>query len=832
MRIELRVKIFFIGICLALFMASALETVEGQIKLKGNQTTAISFSASEESDAGNIKKVNPVSSEIFKGSVALGKEYPVKNNSLLETSLNSPFYTFGVLNEVMSLGFDTSSLESGIFATFSFQNNSEFPIGELNLAFDWIVRSDKAPELKMQYRVNESEWNDAHEGYFIPPSVTTNDEFISVSMQYSLDQIYVKKDDRIDIRWVWRTGKENSFFALQSLEARTETIEKQQKLYPGSLIITEILPSVETSTGWFEYFEIYNATNKPISVKGVEIWINDKYEVIQEDIQINPHEFSVFSNKESETSLYKSNYNYSSLSIDQNGGSLKLVYNSVNVSKATYDAIFSGRSWELSNTGDAHDGYASMESFVVSESSIGNHLKGSPGSDGSTSRVFSKIFETPGWHLIGMPGLAVSELNRNFPGLLLVQEPGNDDGQLWRKSTLTNLSPGTAGLLQIEPEKRNLHKLMAAEIPSVQSVRIDSKKPELVNVAGNPFPKPITLKHIVTPAEVSAVSVVQSWDPKKKSYRLVNNFEAEISYWEGFILPDLPERNIEISEEPAQVPVSKNPVIQFEFAVQSDNDVRYYDNAAAIKLIRDDKPDKSKHQMSKFWPIRMSEEDPYNAALIYLSSSSGSKEALAQISELVDDSNQLAFYMTPLIVRNSGMATLNWEFDEWLPDRWQVTLTDLKTGVQIDMREKEIFQFQVYESDIRTDQLPAGPGLFPIPELDLEPRIKININPEPDAFNTALETDSETPDAIVLNQNYPNPFNPTTSIEFYLPEPQAVKVEIFNVVGQRVAILLENMLQAGEHSVIWDASEMPSGIYIIQMDAGNRVLTRKMTLVK
>jgi len=832
MIIELRVKFFFIGICLAFLSVSVPEAASGQIKLTGDQTTAIIFSASEEIDAGNVKQINPVNSEIFAGSIALGKEYPIKNNFLPEPVLNSPFYTFEALNEVMSLGFETSSMENGTFATFSFQNSSESPIGELNLAFDWIVRSDQVPELKMQYRVNESGWNDAHEGYFIPPSVTTDDEFISVSMQYSLDQIYVKKDDKIDIRWIWRMQEGNSFFALQSIEARTETIEKQEKLYPGSLIITEILPSVETSDGSFEYFEVYNATNKPISLIGVEIWINDKYEVIQEDIHINPHEFSVFSNIESETSYYNSNYSYNSLSIDQNGGSIKLVYNSVDVSKATYDEIFSGRSWELSNTGDAHDGYASMESFAASESSIGNQIKGSPGRDGSTIRVFSKFFETSGWHLIGMPGIAVTELNRNFPGVLIVNDSRNDGSKLWNKSALTDLSPGSAGLLKIEPEESGLQKIMATEIPSVQSFKIDSENPGLVNLAGNPFPKPITLKHIVNPAGEPAVFAVQSWDPVEKSFRLINHFETEIPYWKGFILPDLLEKNIEIREEPVQVPVSKNPVIQFEFIVQSNNDMRYYDSAAAIKLIQGDELDKIKHQVSKFWPIRMSEEESYSAALIYFTNSPGTKKALAQISEPVDDSNQIAFYLTPLIVRNSGMATLNWTFDEWLPDHWQITLTDLKTGVQIDMREEEIFQFQASESDIRMDQLPAEPGLFPVPELELEPRLKININPEPGAFNTAIETDSETPDAIALNQNYPNPFNPTTNIEFYLPEQQAVKVEIFNVVGQRVAILLENVLQAGEHSIVWDASEMPSGIYIIQMDAGNRVLTRKMTLVK
>lgn len=832
MRIELRVKKFFIGICLAIFMASVSESVNGQIKLKGDQTTDIIFSVSGETESEYIKQINPVNSEIFKGSIGIRKEYPFKSGSTLNSGLNSPFYTLEKVNEVISLGLETSSVQNGMFAIFSFLNDADFPIGELNLAFDWIVRSDRAPDLKLQYRVNDSGWKDAHEGYFNPPAITTDDDFISVSMQFSLDQIYIKKGDGIDIRWLWRTEKENSYFALQNIEARTGFIEKQETLHPGSLIITEILPAVETSEGIVEYFEVYNATNEPISMKGIEVWINDDNEVIQEDFQIQPHQFSVFSKNGTEDSYLNSSYDYSPLSINHNGGSIKLVYDSVVLSKATYDATYSNRSWELKNTGDAYDGYASMEAFISSESFINSELKGSPGSDGATIRVFSKFFETPGWHLVGIPGIAEPELNRNFPGSILINDPDSERALSWTQTSFTDLIPGRAALIQVEPENSKLYKLMATEIPSVQSIKIDAGTRERSNIAGNPFPTPITLKHIVNPEGIPAVSVVQIWNPEERSFQLVNQLEDEIPQWKGFILPDLSENDIEIREKPVQYQVPNNPAIQFEFIVQSGSGVRYYDYATAVKVIKDEKTDKHQHQMSKFLPVRNNEEDPYRAALIYINKNSASSEPAAQAAQVINGSREITFFLTPLIINDSGMATLDWSFDEWLPDQWEITLTDIKTGIEIDMREEELFQFQVSESIIRNENLPAGPGLYPVPDLELESRIKISINTEPAAFDVADETESEKPDVIALNQNYPNPFNPTTNIEFYLPEQQAVKVEIFNVVGQRVAILLENVLQAGEHSIVWNASEMPSGIYIIQLDTGNRVLTRKMTLVK
>lgn len=91
---------------------------------------------------------------------------------------------------------------------------------------------------------------------------------------------------------------------------------------------------------------------------------------------------------------------------------------------------------------------------------------------------------------------------------------------------------------------------------------------------------------------------------------------------------------------------------------------------------------------------------------------------------------------------------------------------------------------------------------------------------------------SDVPKEIELNQNYPNPFNPVTTISFYLPESQDVKLSIFNIVGQPVAVLFEGRLTSGQQQFEWDATDKPSGMYIYQLEVGDKVMTRKMTLVK
>lgn len=88
------------------------------------------------------------------------------------------------------------------------------------------------------------------------------------------------------------------------------------------------------------------------------------------------------------------------------------------------------------------------------------------------------------------------------------------------------------------------------------------------------------------------------------------------------------------------------------------------------------------------------------------------------------------------------------------------------------------------------------------------------------------------PTSFKLEQNYPNPFNPTTNIAFNIPTASQVTLEVYNMLGQRVATLLNRQLSAGSHMVPFSAANLGSGIYIYRLTAGNFVDTRRMTLIK
>jgi hypothetical protein len=89
-----------------------------------------------------------------------------------------------------------------------------------------------------------------------------------------------------------------------------------------------------------------------------------------------------------------------------------------------------------------------------------------------------------------------------------------------------------------------------------------------------------------------------------------------------------------------------------------------------------------------------------------------------------------------------------------------------------------------------------------------------------------------TPAKFELAQNYPNPFNPTTTIEFDLPKSSTVTLEIFNILGEKVATLLSASLLSGSYKYKWDASGLASGVYLYCLEAGSFQQTKKLILLK
>ncbi len=94
------------------------------------------------------------------------------------------------------------------------------------------------------------------------------------------------------------------------------------------------------------------------------------------------------------------------------------------------------------------------------------------------------------------------------------------------------------------------------------------------------------------------------------------------------------------------------------------------------------------------------------------------------------------------------------------------------------------------------------------------------------------DIDNNVPANFVLKQNYPNPFNPSTTIQYALPEKTYIELNVYNILGVKVASLVKGIQSAGNHSVTFEASNLASGLYFYELKTKNSLMTRKMLLLK
>ena len=85
---------------------------------------------------------------------------------------------------------------------------------------------------------------------------------------------------------------------------------------------------------------------------------------------------------------------------------------------------------------------------------------------------------------------------------------------------------------------------------------------------------------------------------------------------------------------------------------------------------------------------------------------------------------------------------------------------------------------------------------------------------------------------VILNQNYPNPFNPQTTISYSLSNPSEVSLSIYNIKGELIETLVNKNQQAGDYSVVWNAENVSSGIYLYQIKTENSIETKKCVIIK
>ncbi len=125
---------------------------------------------------------------------------------------------------------------------------------------------------------------------------------------------------------------------------------------------------------------------------------------------------------------------------------------------------------------------------------------------------------------------------------------------------------------------------------------------------------------------------------------------------------------------------------------------------------------------------------------------------------------------------------------------------------------------------------PAGQWFYRLKQIDLDGTIHFTDGLQVDVLTGVAE--KPLPKEFALDQNYPNPFNPSTRIEYAVPAASHVRLDVYNVIGQLVATLVDEVRPAGYYAASFNASSFSSGLYFYRMTAGKASFLKKMMLVK
>ncbi len=174
-----------------------------------------------------------------------------------------------------------------------------------------------------------------------------------------------------------------------------------------------------------------------------------------------------------------------------------------------------------------------------------------------------------------------------------------------------------------------------------------------------------------------------------------------------------------------------------------------------------------------------------------------------------------------------GIVSMTWPELKNIPESWSVVIKDNHTGERINLKENSFYDFETRNRGKTAPVVNTQSNFTLIQKSAAKSR-----NARFTLFIEPGDDGSELPEEVALNQNYPNPFNPSTSIEFALPVEDRVRIDVFDVLGRKIQTLVDQRYQAGYHEIDFDGNSLASGVYFYRLITSDKVLNKRMTLIK
>lgn len=737
-----------------------------------------------------------------------------------------------------ALGYPYTFRDDRQLINLSLKNSTGAYIDQVTLAFDFLYllpeENDGDVSFQLSFRVENGKWVTPEGARFSSSMLDVYREgWNSFSLQISVNELFIRPDDQVEIRWI--AESDDNFYipvALQRLELIPVTTSTPA-IKQGSVVISEILPFSENQSENYaaEYIELYNLENREINLKGFTVRAGDFEHVIQRDLKVAPYETVVLGYTQNLDFLDRAiNYHYNQPLLTDQSGSIHFTAGGSEPIRATYQVSEKGRALQLDHISSGYDGYSSLQNFMPSEVEITSSIYGSPGQVHSHRKLYSAQIDKAGWHFLYAPGVISRELNR-ITGAELYRISEENELAGTNFMDLPDREP-----FWIYHHGESVMRLFSNHDSDAEQGKLFIKPLNGFIAGGNVSHTPILLNKIVNESGQQAFPAILVWNSEDQQFRMVIGGDDEqqvIEPWSGFVAP-VAEGELSY-DETASRGISRDyfrRYLSFTLMRQESGGrftkadqpsvLAFFDTPEDTLTARFDLP---------LIEIPSLSDDSHVTPLLYLESHFAAFEAnrFLHLPATPEEPNLIG--IGTRLGSNSGTFRITWDEPDNFPDDWIIELRDEYSGERINMRENRYYEFRSRGGRNNQDYNAETIEFAPYSPDQPADRFFLYISPYPELYDTQ-EQANEKPESIKLHQNYPNPFNPATTISFHLPERSQVRLGIYNVVGQQVGLLKDEQMAEGDHAVVWNAIDMPSGIYIVQLETPGNVLTRKITLIK